>query len=97
MDEIIKSLQEPILELKKIGLEELKSVKVKIDYIIENNIKDENIIEHILDELLNLSYIFGSEIEDVYNNLTDYYKTIDIESSYEYKKYYLSIINEEIS
>lgn len=94
MEDIIESIKEPILELRKIGIEELKNVKVKIGYIIKNNIKDENIIEHTLDELLNLTYIFGSDIEDVYYNLVDYYKTIDLESSNDYKKYYLSIIKD---
>ena len=95
INKIIKDLEEPIKILNKINLERLKNIKRNINYIINNNIVDEKIIESVFDNLLDLIYFYGEELNQIYFDFLNYYECINKEACNEYKKLYLDIVNEE--
>lgn len=88
-------LQEYLILLNEINYTELNKVRDEILYIINNNIIDENIIEHIFDRLLDLVYWYGDELNELYFKFLDYYKIINNEASKDYKLHYLEICNKE--
>ena len=67
----------------------------EVNYIINNNIKDEKKIEKTFDMLVDLLYWFGEEIEDLFFGLVNYSKKINIDIANDYEKIYIEIINEE--
>lgn len=97
INKMVKKLEEPINNLNVINIEKLKQIKNNINLIVKYNIKDEKIIESIFDILLDLTYFYDDELNEVYFNFLDYYKNIDKESTEDYKKYYLYILNNKIS
>lgn len=88
------NLKELFEELNKKQKENLEYVKSQIENIVDHNIRDENMIERVFDQLLDLAYCFKEDIKDIYNNFLNYYKTINLEASDDYKKFYLEIIAE---
>ena len=82
-------------ELNNIQLTQLNFLRDELNYIINNNIKDEKKIEKTFDMLVDLLYWFGEEIEDLYFELVNYSKNINIDIANDYEKIYTEIINEE--
>ena len=82
-------------ELNNMQLTQLNFLRDEVNYIINNNIKDEKKIEKTFDMLVDLLYWFGEEIEDLYFELVNYSKNINIDIANDYEKIYTEIINEE--
>ena len=82
-------------ELNNMQLTQLDFLRDEVNYIINNNIKDEKKIEKTFDMLLDLVYWFGKEIEDVYFKFVEYYRKIDLDVANDYERFYNEIINEE--
>lgn len=95
VDTLINDLKEPMAELNNIQLTQLNFLRDELNYIINNNIKDEKRIEKTFDMLVDLLYWFGEEIEDLYFELVNYSKNINIDIANDYEKIYTEIINEE--
>ena len=95
IDKLINDLKEPMAELNNIQLTQLNFLRDELNYIINNNIKDEKKIEKTFDMLVDLLYWFGEEIEDLYFELVNYSKNINIDIANDYEKIYTEIINEE--
>lgn len=70
---------------KELEKRNYKEVVLRINYIIDNNIKDISIIEHTLDLLLSFSFV---DVDDEFNRLNDYYESVNQEYSNEYKLIY---------
>lgn len=70
---------------KELEKRNYKEVVLRINYIIDNNIKDISIIEHTLDLLLSFSFV---NVDDEFNRLNDYYESVNSEYSNEYKLIY---------
>lgn len=82
-------------ELNNMQLTQLNFLRDEVNYIINNNIKDEKKIEKTFDMLVDLLYWFGEEIEDLYFELVEYYRKIDLDVANDYERFYNEIINEE--
>ena len=95
IDKLINDLKEPMAELNNMQLTQLNFLRDEINYIINNTIKDEKKIEKTFDMLVDLLYWFGEEIEDLYFELVNYSKNINIDIANDYEKIYTEIINEE--
>ena len=95
VDTLINDLKEPMAELNNMQLTQLNFLRDEINYIINNTIKDEKKIEKTFDMLVELLYWFGEEIEDLYFELVNYSKNINIDIANDYEKIYTEIINEE--
>ena len=95
IDRLINDLKEPMTELNNMQLTQLNFLRDEVNYIINNNIKDEKKIEKTFDMLVDLLYWFGEEIEDLYFELVNYSKKINIDIANDYEKIYTEIINEE--
>ena len=95
VDTLINDLKEPMAELNNIQLTQLNFLRDELNYIINNNIKDEKKIEKTFDMLVDLLYWFGEEIEDLFFGLVNYSKKINIDIANDYEKIYIEIINEE--
>ena len=95
IDKLINDLKEPMAELNNIQLTQLNFLRDELNYIINNNIKDEKKIEKTFDMLVDLLYWFGEEIEDLYFELVEYYRKIDLDVANDYERFYNEIINEE--
>ena len=95
VDKIINDLRESMAELNNMQLAQLNFLKDEVNYIINNNIKDEKKIEKTFDMLVDLLYWFGEEIEDLYFELVKYSKKINIDIANDYEKIHIEIINEE--
>ena len=95
IDKLINDLKEPMAELNNMQLTQLNFLRDEINYIINNTIKDEKKIEKTFDMLVELLYWFGEEIEDLYFELVNYSKNINIDIANDYEKIYTEIINEE--
>ena len=61
-------------ELNNMQLTQLNFLRDEVNYIINNNIKDEKKIEKTFDMLVDLLYWFGEEIENLYYKLVNYSK-----------------------
>lgn len=72
-------------DTKKLEEKNFKNVVLRINYIIDNNIKDISIIEHTLDLLLSFSFV---NVDDEFNRLNNYYESVNSEYSNEYKLIY---------
>lgn len=70
---------------KELEKRNYKEVVLRINHIIDNNIKDISIIEHTLDLLLSFSFV---NVDDEFNRLNDYYESVNQEYSNEYKLIY---------
>ena len=95
IDKLINDLKKPMAELNNMQLTQLNFLRDEVNYIINNNIKDEKRIEKTFDMLVDLLYWFGEEIEDLYFELVNYSKKINIDIANDYEKIYTEIINEE--
>ena len=95
IDKLINDLKEPMAELNNMQLTQLNFLRDEVNYIINNNIKDEKKIEKAFDMLVDLLYWFGEKIEDLYFELVNYSKKINIDIANDYEKIYTEIINEE--
>lgn len=95
VDKLINELKEPMDELNTMQLTQLKFLRDEVNYIINNNIKDEKKIEKTFDMLVDLLYWFGEEIKDLYFKLVNYSKKINIDIANDYENIYTEIINEE--
>ena len=95
VDELINELKGPIKELNNMQLTQLNFLRDEVNYIINNNIKDEKKIEKTFDMLVDLLYWFGEEIEDLYFELVKYSKKINIDIANDYENIYIEIIKEE--
>ena len=95
VDTLVNELKEPMAELNNMQLTKLNFLRDEVNYIINNNIKDEKKIEKTFDMLVDLLYWFGEEIEDLFFGLVNYSKKINIDIANDYEKIYIEIINEE--
>ena len=84
-----KEIKNIVNQLKQLSQIELTNLKEIVDNIVQNNIKDEWLIEHTLDRLLNLYFIDELKIRPIYMNLINYYKNINLDASEDYMNYYL--------
>lgn len=75
---------------------ELDDINKKIEYILNNKVTNESIIESTLDRLLSLEFVNYIDIEKPYFILFDYYQNINKESAIEYKKYFIDKYQEII-
>lgn len=89
MNNDIKNMINEMNELYSINY---LNVENEINYIINNNIISNKIIEKVFDELLDLSYWYGKEIDKLFYKLYNYYKSINLDVSQDYKKYYKKIL-----
>ena len=67
----------------------------EINFILNNNVTDIDVIDKTFDKLIDLTYHFGEDIKDLYYSLLNYCKEINKDISQEYENIYLKIINEE--
>lgn len=95
IDKLINDLKESMAELNNMQLTQLNFLRDEVNYIINNNIKDEKKIEKTFDMLVDLLYWFGEEIENLYFKLVNYSKKINMDIANDYEKIYTKIINEE--
>jgi len=95
IEEMINSLKGPLKELRKHQEQQLDMMKDNFDFIIKHKVNNEKIIERFFDELLDLVYFLGEDVEPLYNKLLDYYEKINEEAANDYKNFYLEIINED--
>lgn len=95
IDKLINDLKEPMAELNNMQLTQLNFLRDEVNYIINNNIKDEKKIEKTFDMFVDLLYWFGEEIEDIYFGFVKYVKKINIDIANDYERIYNEIINEE--
>ena len=93
IDKLINDLKEPMAELNNMQLTQLNFLRDEVNYIINNKIKDAKKIEKTFDMLVDLLYWFGEEIEDLYFELVNYSKKINIDIADDYEKIYIEIIN----
>ncbi len=68
-------------------IEELEN---DVNYIIDNNITDTDIIEHTLDRILDIMF---HDTSTLFNKLNNYYETINQEYADEYKLIYKNILD----
>ena len=61
IDKLINDLKEPMAELNNMQLTQLNFLRDEVNYIINNNIKDEKKIEKAFDMLVDLLYWFGEK------------------------------------
>lgn len=71
----------------------VNNLELRINYIINNHIKDNSYIETTLDNLLNLMQT--DKITNLYKKLCRYYYSIDKKSAIEYASIYLEMYPEE--
>ena len=95
MNNILDSFRVTISKLNKELIEELKLVNQDICFVIRKQIKDEKIIEHLFDKLLDLLNYFGDDIENSYYVLLDYYKNINLDATRFYEQMYLEALDIE--
>lgn len=95
MYKLINDLKEPMAELNNMQLTQLNFLRDELNYIINNNIKDEKKIEKTFDMLVDLLYWFGEEIKDLYFEFVKYVKKTNIDIANDYERIYNEIINEE--
>ena len=86
LDEIIKKMRAEIKVL-------IPFIKKDVYNIINQNIKDEKIIEETLDNLLNIYQVGYGEKE--FKELNDYYSTINLEFSKKYEEFFNELNQEE--
>ena len=79
----IKCLIDNINSLQQIAIKEIES---KINYIIDNKIVDDNLVEKIFEELLNL--LQTDEVTNLYKKLCFYYYNINTYLVNDYIEYY---------
>ena len=65
---------------------ELDNIKYDINYIINNSIKNVNIIERLFDRILSLVFIDSNILKPIYLNLLEYSKVISKDTYNYYKK-----------
>lgn len=87
MNEDVFKLASEINGLQNINL---LNVENEVNYIIKNNITNFNTIENTLDKILDLRFYFGDSVNELYYGLLNYYKTLNIEASNDYKKIYIN-------
>ena len=85
MKDDLKDLKALIFESFNLERFLLQQLKDEVNYIIDNNVKDRQHIEKILDQLLNIQFVDTSE---EFYNLCSYYETLDKENALTYKKIY---------
>lgn len=95
INKLVETLKEPMQELSKMQEMQLNFVRGEVKKIIDNNIKNEQRIQKILDMLLDLTYWYEDDIKSIYYDLLRYYEKMNLDVSKEYEKFYLEIINEE--
>lgn len=95
INKLVSNLKDPIQELQQLQKQKLVLEKENIDYIINKKLKNKLEIEKSLDNLLGLTYWYGLEMNETFYKLLNYLKTIDINLSKDYEKYYLEIIEEK--
>lgn len=89
------NLIELIKELNIMQKEQFEISKGEVSYIIKNNIKDVNRIEHLLDKLLDFAYILGEEIFETYYELTEYLNALDEDAAKDYESFLLEIFENQ--
>ena len=87
MNKMYEKIKFMIEELINDTKKEFYGIRGAVDNIIENNEKDVNKIEHLLEELLDES-MHLSEAEDYFFQLCDYLKTIDKKVANDYLELY---------
>ena len=85
-----------IKDINKLNKIELDNIKLDIDYIIKNKIKDINIIECLFDRMLSLIFVDTKIIYPLYFKLLNYYKNINTEYACEYEKIYHETFDEKV-
>jgi hypothetical protein len=96
VDEILKDMEDPIRIINKANEDKLEYLTHKVDYIITFDITEYDILEHTLDELLEITYWFGTKTLDLYYKLLNHVNKISEEIKEDYLRYYNEIIEEEL-
>lgn len=95
INSFVESISESVNFLSELQEEQLSITTNKIEYVINIKVTDENFLAHLFDDLLNLTYWYGSNMNELYYKLLEYVKTFNLELANDYELYYLEIINEE--
>lgn len=92
MDDDFKKIA---LEISYLQCKNLKIIKDEINFIINNNITNQNKIEFIFDKLLDLAFWYGDDVNNLFYKLYDYYKNLNVEVCKDYESYYMKILKKE--
>lgn len=95
VNSLVSSISESVEFLSNLQEEQLVTVTNKIDYVMTTKITDENYLSHLFDDLLNLTYWYGSNMNNLFYKLHEHVKSFNLELANDYETYYLEIINEE--
>src|SRR5690606_38392541 len=88
--ENIKVLIEPVREKFRALIPDLEQ---QVDYIIRNNVRNNNEIEHILDFLLDANMMI--DVEYLFEKLVDYYSGFSLKNANSYRKFYQEMVEDE--
>ena len=83
-----ESLTIMINKLRELSEIEFNSLIEIVNNIVDSNIKDEWLIEHTLDRLLNIYFIDELRLRVIYMKLINYYHRINPDASDDYLMYY---------
>ncbi len=86
-----KQLINNIKDLDKLQRIKMRLVNNEIYEIITNNIIDDNKIEHLFDDILDLYYWFGPDVDHIFEELYNYYKNINNKITKDYQGFYLEL------
>ncbi len=76
-------------ELNELCNSELKRLDRVVNNTIKSNIRDEDFLSHLFDQLLNLMFSDTNKLIKIYYKLLNYVKTFNIELSNDYEMFFL--------
>jgi hypothetical protein len=87
------NLVKKLKSTKKLAEKEIVGIRIDVERIIKENSRDEEKIEHTLDNLLNLT-LLGVGVKE-FHELNDFYFTFNPQNADDYKIIYKEITEEE--
>lgn len=91
--ELVETISDSIKGLQSQVKTLVPSLEERVDFIIKNEIKDINEIEHLLDDITNFHYIL--DLECLFYKLNDYFFKVNKKAASWYKKYFIKTFREE--
>ena len=86
---VVSELKPIVKKLNKLNKIEYDNLVSEVEGIISFSIKDEQIIEHTLDRILNLLFFDENKIDSLFFRLLNYYDTLNKEASNAYRMIYM--------
>ena len=86
---VVSELMPIVKKLNRLHKIEYDSLVSEVNGIIDYSIKDEQIIEHTLDRILNLLFFDENKIDSLFFRLLNYYDTLNKEASNAYRMIYM--------